>query len=200
MSTYNKTTWNNDAPPAWNATNLNKIEQGIADAHSELAASIDPTTGHKHTGAAGDGPQLTHDAIKTAAISAFRAYQSTAQSVSANTFTKIVFQSEEFDQLGEYDPATSTLTVSKSGLYVISAGVGIPSVPSGTRMILNLRISSVDRRIFDMSPGAAQDAGAVGCTISKLNAGDTVVVILYLSSSLNTSAGVDTFFTAVRVA
>lgn len=58
----------------------------------------------------------------------------------------------------------------------------------------------MDRRIFDMSPGAAQDAGAVGCTISKLNAGDTVVVILYLSSSLNTSAGVDTFFTAVRVA
>lgn len=28
---YTKTTWNNDAPPAINAENLNKIEQGIYD-------------------------------------------------------------------------------------------------------------------------------------------------------------------------
>lgn len=30
---YSKTTWNNLAAPAINAENLNKIEQGIADAH-----------------------------------------------------------------------------------------------------------------------------------------------------------------------
>ena len=30
---YNKTVWNNLSPPAINADNLNKIEQGIADAH-----------------------------------------------------------------------------------------------------------------------------------------------------------------------
>ena len=30
---YTKTTWNNNAPPAINADNLNKIEQGIYDAH-----------------------------------------------------------------------------------------------------------------------------------------------------------------------
>ncbi len=35
---YQKTVWNNLAVPAINAANLNKIEQGIADAHS-LAAS-----------------------------------------------------------------------------------------------------------------------------------------------------------------
>lgn len=30
---YQKTVWNNLSVPAINATNLNKIEQGIADAH-----------------------------------------------------------------------------------------------------------------------------------------------------------------------
>ena len=35
--TYTKTTWVNDSKPAINAANLNKIEQGIADAHAIVA-------------------------------------------------------------------------------------------------------------------------------------------------------------------
>ena len=34
---YEKTTWVNDSEPAINAANLNKIEQGIADAHAIVA-------------------------------------------------------------------------------------------------------------------------------------------------------------------
>ena len=34
---YTKTTWVNDSKPAINAANLNKIEQGIADAHAVVA-------------------------------------------------------------------------------------------------------------------------------------------------------------------
>ena len=34
---YTKTTWVNDSKPAINAANLNKIEQGIADAHAIVA-------------------------------------------------------------------------------------------------------------------------------------------------------------------
>lgn len=34
---YTKTTWVNDSEPAINAANLNKIEQGIADAHAIIA-------------------------------------------------------------------------------------------------------------------------------------------------------------------
>src|SRR5699024_4449771 len=45
---YTKTTWVNDSKPAINAANLNKIEQGIADAHAVVA----------ETGPKGDaGPQ-----------------------------------------------------------------------------------------------------------------------------------------------
>ena len=34
---YTKTEWVNDSKPAINAANLNKIEQGIADAHTIVA-------------------------------------------------------------------------------------------------------------------------------------------------------------------
>ena len=34
---YTKTAWVNDSEPAINAANLNKIEQGIADAHAIVA-------------------------------------------------------------------------------------------------------------------------------------------------------------------
>ena len=34
---YTKTKWVNDSEPAINAANLNKIEQGIADAHAVVA-------------------------------------------------------------------------------------------------------------------------------------------------------------------
>ena len=42
---YTKTTWVNDSKPAINAANLNKIEQGIADAHAIVA---EPEIGRAH--------------------------------------------------------------------------------------------------------------------------------------------------------
>lgn len=51
---YEKTMWNNDNPPAISADNLNKIEQGLHDAHAiidekltEYSAMIQPSSGWK---------------------------------------------------------------------------------------------------------------------------------------------------------
>lgn len=38
MSIYNPTVWVNDSPPPINASNLNKLEQGVVDAHVEIAS------------------------------------------------------------------------------------------------------------------------------------------------------------------
>lgn len=42
---YTKTTWVDNSEPPINAENLNKIEQGIYDAHDELADKVDKVTG-----------------------------------------------------------------------------------------------------------------------------------------------------------
>lgn len=39
---YTKTTWVNDSAPYLNATNLNKIEQGIQDAHTTADTAVQP--------------------------------------------------------------------------------------------------------------------------------------------------------------
>ena len=49
---YTKTTWVNDSKPAINAANLNKIEQGIADAHA-IVAEPGPKGDKGDTGAKG---------------------------------------------------------------------------------------------------------------------------------------------------
>ena len=42
--TYSKTAWTNDSAPYLNQTNLNKIEQGIADAHDFALALVNTQT------------------------------------------------------------------------------------------------------------------------------------------------------------
>ena len=49
---YTKTKWVNDSEPAINAANLNKIEQGIADAHG-IVAEPGPKGDKGDTGAKG---------------------------------------------------------------------------------------------------------------------------------------------------
>ena len=49
---YTKTTWVNDSKPAISAENLNKIEQGIADAHA-IVAEPGPKGDKGDTGAKG---------------------------------------------------------------------------------------------------------------------------------------------------
>ena len=50
---YTKTAWVNDSKPAINAANLNKIEQGIADAHA-IVAEPGPKGDKGDPGAKGD--------------------------------------------------------------------------------------------------------------------------------------------------
>lgn len=202
MSTYNKTTWNNDAPPALNATNLNKIEQGVADAHSELAASLDPVTGHKHTGVAGDGPQIDPSAFNTAAWPAFRAYQSVLQSIAAGTYTAALYQTEVYDQGNIYDTATSTFTAPASGFYLVTAQMHWAQGLAGERYIATLYVNGTEHsRLDDKMLGGTDNSSSGGSVVLKLAAGDSVRVFLYTSSARDTTPGiVSGYFSAVRVA
>jgi hypothetical protein len=52
---------------------------------------------------------------------AFSAYQSTLQALPASTFTKMLFQTEEFDTNNNYDTATSRFTPTVAGYYQVNA-------------------------------------------------------------------------------
>ena len=65
--TYTKTDWNNEASPPISAENLDKIEQGIFDAHLLLSSSVTP----EMFGAVGDGVTDDYAALTSWGASGF---------------------------------------------------------------------------------------------------------------------------------
>jgi len=51
----------------------------------------------------------------------FAAYQSSAQTISTNTFTKVSYQAEEFDLTSDFDTSTYKFTPSVKGYYQFNA-------------------------------------------------------------------------------
>ena len=54
-------------------------------------------------------------------IPAFIAYKSGNQTIAASTWTKIIFNSEQFDNLNSYNPATGRFQPSIAGTYIVTA-------------------------------------------------------------------------------
>lgn len=135
-------------------------------------------------------------------ISSFRAYQSTAQSLAATTFTKIAYQTEVFDNLGEYDNTTYRFTAKDVGIYSISGSVGWAAGVDGNRLIVSIYLNGTEtKRLFDFMMGGANNAVTSGSTILKLAAGDYVEIFGYTANALGTVARIDqTSFEITRLA
>jgi hypothetical protein len=75
-------------------------------------------------------PATTGTAMVTGNMPAFGAYQSSAQTGVANqTWTKVLFQTEEFDTNNNF--ASSTFTPTVAGYYQLNSGVQPNSLTSG---------------------------------------------------------------------
>lgn len=168
----------------------------------DILSHFDPTTGHKHTGAAGDGPQIDPSAFNTASWPAFRAYQSTAQSLAAATWTKIAYQTEVYDQGGIYDNTTYTFTAPASGFYLVSAFIGFAvSVDSTNRIIAAYVNGTVHTRLGQDVVGAALASAVGGSDVIKLNAGDVVEIYAFTKDAGDTYPGSEqSYFSVIRIA
>lgn len=163
---------------------------------------LSPTTGHKHTGAAGDGPKIDPSAFDTTAWPAFRAYQSTVQSLGANTWTKVAYQTEVYDQGNVFDNAAYRFTAPNAGFYLFTASVAFTGTTDGARRYLSLYVNGAEHtRIIQEIAGAAVTQMVSGSAHLKLSAGDYVEV--FALSSINESLSPDpkqTIFLAIRLA
>jgi hypothetical protein len=83
----------------------------------------------------------------TSMAPAFSAYQSSAQTLSNNTNTKISFQTEEYDTNGNFDSTTNyRFTPTVAGYYQFSTAIQIAS--SATPIILSFhKNGSISKRI-----------------------------------------------------
>lgn len=116
---------------------------------------------------------------------AFRAFQTSSQSISSSTWTKITFNSEDFDTNNNF--ASSTFTPTVAGYYQISANVRMTSMASGNNIGLQIyKNGSANSEIGNVNEGAAGDASRGGSSLIYFN-GSTDYVEIYLYQS-NASA------------
>lgn len=99
------------------------------------------------SGVAGNGPT-------------FSAYQSTLQSISNATFTKVLFQTEVWDTNNNF--ASSTFTPTVAGYYQINGAVQYAGVIAGIQTLAIYKNNSVFVRSSLLSTGASYGSAVSG--------------------------------------
>ena len=131
---------------------------------------------------------------------AFSAYQSTLQAVATATFTKLQFQTEEFDTASGFDTANGRFTPKVAGYYAINAGVSYAAAVAPA-------ICSIYKNGSEYKRGHHANSSTIGSTVQCLvylnGSTDYVEAYAYQGSggSVNTSADSKmTYFQGVRLA
>ncbi|WP_406620928.1 C1q-like domain-containing protein [Bacillus atrophaeus] len=133
-------------------------------------------------------------------ISAFRAVNSTAQSLPANAASGVLFQNEQFDLANEYNPNTSTFTPRTTGVYSL-----IASVEFQTTAIVDFTFEVVFLVNQDVVGGDNEfRGGALPAIVTindilQLNAGDTVTVAMRSTAAGAVQVSTSTHFAAARL-
>ena len=151
-------------------------------------------------------PTITGATITVAATAApaFSAYKSTNQSISSNVFTKVQFQTEEFDTNSNYDNVTNyRFTPTVAGYYQINSLVYMQAASSLVRVLCNLyKNGAIAKFGNDNIAVSGTEGRGLLSTIVYLN-GSTDYLEMYIltaGTTLTATAGADnTYFQAAMI-
>jgi hypothetical protein len=134
--------------------------------------------------------------VGATAAPAFSYYQSSAQTLSTTTFTKLTFTTSEFDTAsGMYSSSRFTPTV--AGYYQVNSAVAVAS--TATQVILSVFKNGSE---FKRSPNntGAQNSGGIGCLVYLNGSTDYIEMYGYLGvgQALIASAS-GTYFQAAMI-
>lgn len=133
---------------------------------------------HLNTGA-------VEDAKKTTNI-AFAVYKAVDQTISSATFTKIIFNTENFDDANAFNPALGDFVAPLAGKYLFTwhaASVGADNV------ITAIYVNGVTRFRGFWNSTTGQTRSSTGTTVIKLAAGDTISIYAYITGGALTLRG-----------
>jgi hypothetical protein len=128
---------------------------------------------------------------------AFSAYAGTGTTVATSTFTKVLFDTEEFDTNNNY--ASSRFTPTVAGYYQISAGFNSTSGTTGTNNVIGIYKNGTWNKIGSTAVGSTY------FTISNLvylnGSTDYVEIYLFQNSGTNfvTGTNITSNFAGVMV-
>lgn len=134
--------------------------------------------------------------IKTGTVAmdgpAFSAYQNSSQSISATTFTKVTFDTEEFDTTGNF--ASSRFTPTVAGYYQINAAL---SQGAPTQTICTLYKNGT---IYKSGVNGTNFNTNVSSLVYLNGSTDYVEVYAYIATSQSLNTGINlTYFNGTMV-
>lgn len=136
--------------------------------------------------------------------SAFRAYQSAAQTIPSAQLTKVSFQTEDYDNLAEFDNSVNfRFTAKQAGIYLVDCGLMWATAVAGNITELFIYKNGITVRYLYQDTQAASTAIIMtsGSATLKLGIGDYVEIFTYTSNSLALSAlSHTTYFEVTRIA
>ena len=131
---------------------------------------------------------------------AFSAYQSSAQYFSANTWTKVQFQTEEYDTDSCFDNATNyRFTATVAGYYQVSGAFTNATFLAQVGLIL-YKNGSGFKRLYNGIGGGNTSSGCGSCQVYLNGSTDYIELYAYTTSAQNSYPFVDsTYFQAAMV-
>lgn len=148
-------------------------------------------------------PAVTGTMITTASTfagtgPAFSAYASTGQSISATTYTKLNFGTEEFDTNNNF--ASSRFTPTVAGYYQINAACNMSGQTTGGLFIQVYKNGSGFHGGNISAGSSLGTAAAVSCVVYLNGSTDYIEIYAYDSGSFTTNFGVgSTWFNGAMV-
>lgn len=183
---------NADMDFTWVTTDdANAIQNSIVDAKGDLiAATAADTPARLAVGTNGQflvADSTTATGLKWAAGSSplptFSAYKSTNQTYSTATWTKVTFDTEEWDTGTNF--ASSRFTPTTAGYYSISGRIDLSNV-NGTNYIAIYKNGVIYKNLFSGQAGTSNSMGFGNNSLVYFN-GSTDYVEIYMYSSTTTS-------------
>ena len=141
-------------------------------------------------------PDATGTMMVSGNMPAFSAYQSSAQTLSSNTATKLTFTTEEFDTNNNF--ASSTFTPNVAGYYQISCGFEVSTAACGMLLYVYKNGSNY-KKLTNTNPIGT--SGLNGSALVYCNGSSDYVEIygLVATGQASVASSVSTYFQGVMV-
>jgi len=125
---------------------------------------------------------LSFASVSAVNTPAFQAKKTTTQTLAQNTYTTVLFDSEDFDTANAYDTSTGKFTPQTSGKYFIEAQVALDG-SGGNEQINIMKNSSVIKWSQDAGTGSTlPNKSQKVCAFVSLNGSTDFVLIQALTS------------------
>ncbi|WP_340025964.1 hypothetical protein MHI24_12555 [Paenibacillus sp. FSL K6-1096] len=134
--------------------------------------------------------------------SSFYASKTNNQTITKGVLTKVDFQNEVYDMLGEFDNSTSTFTASKTGLYFVECSIVFNTPEAITSHYLLIYKNATWRELGDYRV-AVNTGGDVQLSVSGtvfMNAGENLQAYAQHHNSLDKSISSDATYSRFKVA